>query len=66
LATAIQIRDDEGQGLAADRTVRLKAIAAIEGKPDKAPLEINVHQTNNVATITPGISSAFWHASASD
>ena len=36
LVTAILIRDDEGDGSAADRTVRLKAIGVIEGASDKA------------------------------
>jgi hypothetical protein len=51
LATAIAIRDDEGENLAADRTVRLKAIQVIEGKGGGV---VNVNQTSNVATITPG------------
>lgn len=47
LATLIRIRDTEGAGLAADRTVQLKAISAIEGT-DKAPaVTVNVSQTNN-------------------
>jgi hypothetical protein len=47
LATLIQIRDDPGEGKAADRTVQLKAVAAIEGT-DKAPAVIvNVSQANN-------------------
>ncbi|HZZ22901.1 MAG TPA: hypothetical protein VFE60_10165 [Roseiarcus sp.] len=53
LATAIKIRDDEGDGSAADRTVRLKAIGVIEGTSDKGPaVTVNVNQQNNV--ITPG------------
>jgi hypothetical protein len=51
LATAIAIRDDEGENLAADRTVRLKAIQVIDGKGGGG---VNVNQTSNVATITPG------------
>jgi hypothetical protein len=51
LATAIAIRDDEGENLAADRTVRLKAIQVIDGKGGGGG---NVNQTSNVATITPG------------
>jgi hypothetical protein len=35
LATLIEIRDDPGEGLAADRTVRIKAVAAIEGSDGK-------------------------------
>jgi hypothetical protein len=54
LATLIEIRDDPGEGLAADRTVRIKAVAAIEGRPDGASVTVNVNQQTNVATITPG------------
>jgi len=54
LATAIAIRDDEGENLAADRTVRLKAIGVIEGNEGKAGVVVNVNQTSNVASITPG------------
>ena len=54
LATLIQIRDDEGQGLAADRTVRLKAIQVIEGNGGNGGVVVNVNQQTNVATITPG------------
>jgi hypothetical protein len=54
LATAIAIRDDEGENLAADRTVRLKAIQVIEGSEGKGGVVVNVNQTSNVATITPG------------
>jgi hypothetical protein len=54
LATAIAIRDDEGENLAADRTVRLKAIQVIEGSEGKGGGVVNVNQTNNTATITPG------------
>jgi hypothetical protein len=52
LHTAIEIRDDEGDGSAATKTVRLKAIGVIEGKPDGASVTVNVH--TNVATISPG------------
>jgi hypothetical protein len=49
LVTAIRIRDDEGGGSAADRTVRLKAIGVIEGASDKASVAVNVNQqTNNL------------------
>ena len=49
LATAIAIRDDEGENLAADRTVRLKAIQVIEGSEGKGGGGVNVNQTSNVA-----------------
>jgi hypothetical protein len=49
----IAIRDDEGENLAADRTVRLRAIQVIEGSEGKGG-GVNVNQTSNVATITPG------------
>ena len=52
LATAIEIRDDDGDGSAAIRTVRLKACQFIEGKPDGASVVVNVSQTSNV--ISPG------------
>jgi hypothetical protein len=52
LHTAIEIRDDEGDGSAATKTVRLKAIGVIEGKPDGASVTVNVQ--TNVATISPG------------
>jgi hypothetical protein len=54
LATAIEIRDDPGENLAADRTVRLKAIGVIEGREGNGGVVVNVNQQNNVATITPG------------
>jgi hypothetical protein len=54
LVTAIAIRDDPGENLAADRTVRLKAIGIIEGNEGKGGVVVNVNQTSNVATITPG------------
>jgi hypothetical protein len=54
LATAIAIRDDEGEGLAADRTVRLKAIGVIEGNEGKGGVVVNVNQQTNVASIQPG------------
>lgn len=47
LATLIQIRDDPGEGRAADRTVQLKAIQVMEGN-DKGPaVTVNVTQTSN-------------------
>jgi hypothetical protein len=54
LVAAIAIRDDEGETLAADRTVRLKAIQVIKGNEGKGGVVVNVNQTSNVATITPG------------
>jgi hypothetical protein len=54
LATAIEIRDDDGDGSAAIRTVRLKACQFIEGTPDGASVVVNVSQTSNVAAISPG------------
>jgi hypothetical protein len=55
LATLIQIRDDPGDGKAADRTVQLKAIQVMEGTPDKASVTVNVNQQNNsIGTISPG------------
>jgi hypothetical protein len=53
LATLIEIRDDPGEGLAADRTVRVRAVAAIKGT-DKGGVVVNVNTQTNVATITPG------------
>jgi hypothetical protein len=52
LHTAIEIRDDEGDGSAATKTVRLKAINVIEGRDDRASVTVNVSQTSNV--ISPG------------
>jgi hypothetical protein len=54
LATAVMIRDDEGENLAADRTVRLKAATFIEGNERKAGVTVNVNQTSNVVAISPG------------
>jgi hypothetical protein len=54
LQTLIEIRDDPGEGFAADRTVRVKAVQAIEGRPDGASVTVNVNQQTNVAQITPG------------
>ena len=54
LVTAIEIRDDPGENLAADRTVRLKAIGVIEGNEGKGGVVVNVNQQTNVASITPG------------
>jgi hypothetical protein len=34
--------------------VRLKAIGVIEGNEGKAGVVVNVNQTSNVASITPG------------
>jgi hypothetical protein len=54
LHVAKQIRDDEGDGSAATKTVRLKAIQSIEGRDGQASVnvQINNNQTNN--TIQPG------------
>jgi hypothetical protein len=54
LQTLIEIRDDPGEGFAADRTVRIKAVQAIEGTEGKASVTVNVNQQTNVAAITPG------------
>jgi hypothetical protein len=54
LQTLIEIRDERGENFAADRTVRIKAVAAIEGRPDGASVTVNVNQQTNVAAITPG------------
>jgi hypothetical protein len=54
LQTLIEIRDDPGEGFAADRTVRIKAVQAIEGTDGKSSVVVNVNQQNNVAAITPG------------
>jgi hypothetical protein len=54
LETLIQIRDDPGENLAADRTVRIKAVQAIEGSNGKASVTVNVNQQTNVAAIQPG------------
>ena len=54
LETLIRIRDDEGENFAADRTVRIKAVQAIEGSEGKANVVVNVNQTNNTAAISPG------------
>jgi hypothetical protein len=54
LQTLIEIRDDPGEGFAADRTVRIKAVQAIEGTDGKSAVTVNVNQQTNVATIQPG------------
>jgi hypothetical protein len=54
LQTLIEIRDDPGEGFAADRTARIKAVQAIEGSDGKGGVVVNVNQQTNVATITPG------------
>jgi hypothetical protein len=51
--TAIEIRDDEADGSAATKTVRLKAIQVIEGN-EMPGLVVNVNTQTNVAAITPG------------
>ena len=53
LHTAIAIRDEAGEGLAADRTVRLKAIQLLEGTAGGG-VTVNVNQTNNSLTVSPG------------
>jgi hypothetical protein len=54
LAVAVEIRDNPGEGLAADRTVRLKAASFIQGD-EKPGVTVNINQQTNVAnTITPG------------
>ena len=62
LATAIRIRDDEGDGSAADRTVRLKAIGVIEGNEgDNAGVVVNVNPDVEQRMITPtAMSSGCW------
>jgi hypothetical protein len=48
LHTAIEIRDDDGDGSAAIRNIRLKACQFIEGTADKGPaVTVNVSQTSN-------------------
>lgn len=55
LARAVAIRDNPGEGLAADRTVQLKAIGVIEGTEGKAGVVVNVNQQNNtIGAINPG------------
>jgi hypothetical protein len=52
LHTAILIRDDQGDGSAATKTVRLKAIDSIEGKSSSGThVQVNVAQQTN---LTPG------------
>jgi hypothetical protein len=50
--TIIQLRDDPGEGKAADRKVQLEAAKTILGEQDKGP-SVNV-QINNATTLTPG------------
>jgi hypothetical protein len=55
LQTAIAIRDDNGDGTAATKTVRLKAIAAIEGRENTGTtVNVQVNNQTNVAAISPG------------
>ena len=51
LAVAIAIRDDEGDGSAATKAVRLKAIQSIEGRDGPSSVSVNVGVQTNV---TPG------------
>ena len=53
LNVAIEIRDDKGENLAADRTVRLKAIAAIEQTEGKG-VTVNIGSNNQTLNIQPG------------
>ncbi len=53
LNVAIEIRDDRGEGLAADRTVRLKAISTIEGVENKG-VTVNVNSNNQTLNVQPG------------
>lgn len=54
LATAVAIRDEEGLNLAADKTVRLKAIGVIEGTEGKG-LSIQINNNNGgQQVVNPG------------
>ena len=53
LALATAIRDEPGDGLAADRTVRLKAILAIEGADRTGGVQIN-NAVASAAVVNPG------------
>jgi hypothetical protein len=54
LQTAIEIRDDEGDGSAATKTVRLKAIASIEGKTEGgSTVNVQINQ-QTVNQVSPG------------
>lgn len=54
LSTAVIIRDDEGQGLAADKTVRLKAISVIEGVDGKG-VSLTINNNNGgQQVVNPG------------
>lgn len=55
IATAISIRDALGDGTAADQSVRLKAIATLEGN-SAGGVTVNLNSTTNVDArqITPG------------
>jgi hypothetical protein len=52
LQVAIAIRDDEGDGSAATKTVRLKAIQSIEGRDGGASVNVQINNTQN--NVTPG------------
>lgn len=54
LQTLIDIRDDPGEGFAADRTVRIKAVQAIEGNEGKQSVNVTVNTQTNVGAVSPG------------
>jgi hypothetical protein len=54
LHAAVATRDDEADGSAATKTVRLKAIQVIEGNEGKASVTVNVNQQTSVAALRPG------------
>jgi hypothetical protein len=49
LTVAVAIRDNEGAGLAADRTAQLKAINVIEGNAARAIAAVQINNTNQGA-----------------
>lgn len=52
---AVAIRDNPGEGLAADRTVQLKAIATIEGQTKSGVnVSVSVNNQTNIAQVQPG------------
>jgi hypothetical protein len=46
IATAVEIRDDEGDNSAATKTVRLKAVGVIEGTEGKGGVNVSVNVDN--------------------